>query len=68
MIRSTQITEAPGGIKITKQRDEVFAFYAVKKAVARQQADGTLQPIAAASPKSSCWSRRWRPRPTNRPA
>ncbi len=49
VIRSTQITEAPTGITITKQRDEVFDFYAVKKAVAMQQADGTLQPIATAS-------------------
>jgi hypothetical protein len=51
IIRSTQITDAPGGIKITKQRSEVFASYAVKKAVAQQLGDGSLRPIAGASPE-----------------
>jgi len=51
IIRSTQITEAPGGITITRQRSEVFDFYAVKKAVAQQLGDGTQQPIAGASPE-----------------
>jgi len=49
IIRSTQITDAPGGITITKQRAEVFDFYAIKTAVAQQLGDGSLQPIAAAS-------------------
>ncbi len=49
VIRSTQTTEAPTGLKITKQRSEVFGFYAIKKAVARQLGDGSLQPIPAAS-------------------
>jgi hypothetical protein len=51
IIRSTQITEAPGGITITRQRSEVFDFYAVKKAVAQQLGDGTQQSIAAPSPE-----------------
>jgi hypothetical protein len=46
VIRSTQITEAPAGIQITKQRTETSDFYAVKKAVALQQGDGTHEPIA----------------------
>jgi hypothetical protein len=49
IIRSTQITDAPGGITITKQRAEVFDFYAVKKAVAQQLGDGSQQPVPAAS-------------------
>jgi hypothetical protein len=48
IIRSTQITDAPGGITITKQRSEVFDYYAVKKAVAQQLGDGSRQPIPAA--------------------
>ncbi len=49
VIRSTQTTETPAGLRITKQRSEVVGFYAIKKAVARQLADGTLQPIPASS-------------------
>jgi hypothetical protein len=45
IIRSTQITDAPGGITINRQRAEVFDFYAVKKAVAQQLGDGTHQPL-----------------------
>jgi hypothetical protein len=45
IIRSTQTTEAPAGLQITKQRTETFDFYAIKRAVALQQADGTHQPL-----------------------
>jgi hypothetical protein len=49
VIRSTEITQATGGIQITKQRAEAFAFYAIKKAVAMQLGDGTLQPMPTSS-------------------
>ena len=46
VIRSTQTTTAPEGLKITKQRSETFAFYAIRRAVAMQLLDGTHQPLA----------------------
>ena len=49
VLRSTRITESPAGLHITTQRAEVFDFYAVKKAVAMQLTDGSLEPIAAPS-------------------
>jgi hypothetical protein len=49
VIRSVQITDAPGGIQITKQRNETFDFYAIKQAVAKQGADGTRQPLPGSS-------------------
>jgi hypothetical protein len=49
VIRSTEITQSAGGIKITRQRAEAFAFYAIKKAVAMQLGDGTLQPMPTSS-------------------
>jgi len=45
VIRSTQTTEAPEGLKITKQRAETFAFYAIRRATAKQLGDGTHQPL-----------------------
>jgi hypothetical protein len=49
VIRSTEITQATGGLQITKQRAETFAFYAIKKAVAQQFPDGTRQPLSTSS-------------------
>jgi len=52
VLRSTQITETTGGIQITKQRVETFDFYAIKKAVTKQNADGTTQTLPAGGPEA----------------
>ncbi len=52
VIRSVQIIETTGGIQITKQQVETFDFYAIKKAVTKQNADGTTQTLPGDGPEA----------------